>query len=439
MFAPKDYALEDLRHINKCGYFDYQREKVFVKTHRDFRKIVTEHRNKKRRSLLPNKVVDLVCKKCPACGAKNLRLGICRCQYSLDLNFTQSGVKRKVTCTRCWTYSCAACMADVTARPKFSTEQTYGQSLMSWCVYLNVVSGMNMGRVENCVKDLFALPVENAQPYRFKQYVAARYGSLDEEILRSIVKSPVIHIDETTANVRSQVAYVWVVTTMDKVHFFYRPSREASFLPEMLDGFSGILVSDFFTGYDSLPCLQQKCLVHLVRELDEDLIHNPFNEQFKAIAQGFGSLLRPIIDTIDCYGLKKRHLGKHKRDVERYLKSVDALKPDSELVEKYRNRFIKYWPKMFTFLDCDGVPWNNNNAEHAIKRFAKYRRNSDGRYTERSLKHYLVLASVLETCEFNKVNALKFLLSKVTTLEGLMRMAGRKTQASAPLLMATKS
>ena len=53
--------------------------------------------------------------------------------------------------------------------------------------------------------------------------------------------------------------------------------------------------------------------------------------------------------------------------------------------------------RRLTFLNFDGVPWNNNNAEHAIKRFAKYRRNADGCYTERSLKEYLVLASVLET------------------------------------------
>jgi hypothetical protein len=77
------------------------------------------------------------------------------------------------------------------------------------------------------------------------------------------------------------------------------------------------------------------------------------------------------------------------------------------------------------FLDYDGVPWNNNNAEHAIKRFAKYRRNTDGRFTERSLEEYLVLASVFETCEFNNANVLRFLLSKEVTLEGLFRMAGR--------------
>ena len=426
MFAPKDYALEDLHHINKCGHFDYQREKVIVKTHRYFRKIAGHHHKGKRRSVRPSRVVDLVCKKCPACGAKNLQQTTCQRQNALDLKFTKSGVKRAVTCSRCWSYICPSCMAIVKARPRFATQQTYGHGLMSWCVYFNVVSGLNMLKVQKCLKDMFDLSVHNGQLYRFKQYVTARYASLDDELLRSIVKSAVIHIDETAVNLRSHAGYVWVVTTMDMVHFFYRSSREASFVVEMLDGFSGILVSDFFTGYDSMPCPQQKCLVHLVRDLDEDLVHNPFNEQFKSFAQDFGSLLRPIIETVDRYGLKKRHLGKHKRDVERSLKSIHALKPDSELVDKYRNRFIKYWPKMFTFLDYDGVPWNNNNAEHAIKRFAKYRRNTDGCYTERSLKEYLVLASVLETCDFNKVNVLKFLLSKEATLGGLFRMAGRE-------------
>ncbi|OGA43038.1 MAG: hypothetical protein A3G24_14775, partial [Betaproteobacteria bacterium RIFCSPLOWO2_12_FULL_62_13] len=432
MFAPKDYALQDLYHINKCGYFDYQREKVFVKTHKYFRKMASHDLKGKRRSVRPSRFVDIVCNRCPECRAKNIRQTTCERRNLLDLKFTKSGVKRSVTCYRCWSYICSTCGKIVKAQPRFSTRQTYGHGLMSWCVYFNVVSGLNMLKVQKSLKDLVDLSFPHTQLYRFKQYVTARYASLDEELLRSIVKSSLIHIDETAVNLRSQAGYVWVVTTMDMVHFFYRSSREASFLMEMLDGFSGILVSDFFTGYDSMPCPQQKCLVHLVRDLDEDLVHNPFNVQFKHFAQDFGTLLRPIIETIDRFGLKKRHLAKHKRDVEQCLKSIHALKPDSDLVDKYRDRFIKYWPKMFTFLDYDGVPWNNNNAEHAIKRFAKYRRNTDGCYTERSLKEYLVLASVLETCDFNKVNVLKFLLSNEATLEGLFRMAGRRASGSNP-------
>jgi len=68
------------------------------------------------------------------------------------------------------------------------------------------------------------------------------------------------------------------------------------------------------------------------------------------------------------------------------------------------------------------------NAEHAAKRFAKYRRQADGCFTERSLQEYLVLASVFETCEFNNVNILKFLLSRETTLEGL-EVAGRRAKS----------
>jgi len=303
MFAPKDYALEDLHRINKCGYFDYQREKVFVKTYRYLHEIAGHHRKRQRRSVRPSRVVDLVCKKCPACGAKNLQRTACQCQHSLDLKFTKSGVKRAITRFRCWSYRCPSCMAIVKARPRFATQQTYGHSLMSWCVYFNVVSGLNMLKVQKCLKDVFDLSVHNGQLYRFKQYATARYTSLDEELLRSIVKSAVIHMDETAVNLRSHAGYVWVVTTMDMVHFFYRSSREASFLVEMLDGFSGILVSDFFTGYDSMPCRQQKCLVHVVRDLDEDLVHNPFNEQFKSFAQDFGSLLRPTAHHRNCRSL----------------------------------------------------------------------------------------------------------------------------------------
>ena len=399
-----------------------------MKTHKHFHEISDGRHKGKRHNLRPNNIVDLVLKKCPGCFAKNLQPTAPRRRYSLNLRFTRSGVKRAVTCIRCWSYRCQGCGGNITARTKFSTQQIYGHDLMSWCVYFNVVSGLNMLKVQKCLEQLFSLRVENAQLYRFKRYIAASYLSLDNELLDAIVKSPVVHVDETTVNLRDQTGYVWVVTTIDMVHFFYRPSREASFLTEMFGTFSGILVSDFFTGYDSMPCAQQKCLVHVVRELDDDLVHNPFNDQFKVLAQGFGSLLRPIIETIDHYGLKRRHLAKHKREVDRFLKSIQAVKSDSELVEKYRNRFLKYWPKMFTFLDYDGVPWNNNNAEHAIKRFAKYRRNADGCYTERSLKEYLVLASVLETCEFNRVNVLKFLLSKETSLRGVLRMAGRKSE-----------
>jgi len=73
--------------------------------------------------------------------------------------------------------------------------------------------------------------------------------------------------------------------------------------------------------------------------------------------------------------------------------------------------FLLSIARFFTFLDYDGVPWNNNNAEHAIKGFARVRRFADGRFTEDSIREYLVMLSVAETCRYQNIEVLQFLLA----------------------------
>jgi hypothetical protein len=92
----------------------------------------------------------------------------------------------------------------------------------------------------------------------------------------------------------------------------------------------------------------------------------------------------------------------------------------SETALNYQKRFKKSGKKLFTFLDHDGVPWNNNNAECAIKAFARHRRFANGRFTEQSISDYLVILSVFQTCEYNNINMLKFLLSKETSFTTLV-------------------
>jgi predicted RecB family nuclease len=59
LFRPKEYSNEDLRHVAKCAYFDYQREKVFVRTHHQFRIINKQHRKLKRTKTNPNRVISI--------------------------------------------------------------------------------------------------------------------------------------------------------------------------------------------------------------------------------------------------------------------------------------------------------------------------------------------------------------------------------------------
>src|ERR1039457_2878992 len=89
-----------------------------------------------------------------------------------------------------------------------------------------------------------------------------------------------------------------------------------------LSGFNGVLVSDFYSAYDSISCAQQKCLVHLIRDLNEDVLKEPFNEEMKALVHGFTALLKPVVDSIDRFGLKTRFLKKHKVEVARFYEGL---------------------------------------------------------------------------------------------------------------------
>ncbi|MGA7496053.1 MAG: transposase [Isosphaeraceae bacterium] len=141
--------------------------------------------------------------------------------------------------------------------------------------------------------------------------------------------------------------------------------------------FAGVLVSDFYSAYDSVTCHQQKCHLHLMRDINDDLLHNPFDEELKELARRYTLTLKPMVETIDKHGLKTKFLSKHKRNAEAFLNWIGKQEVTSDVAQGYKSRIEKYGERLFTFLDYDGVPWNNNNAENALKLVASRRRLFD--------------------------------------------------------------
>jgi hypothetical protein len=205
---------------------------------------------------------------------------------------------------------------------------------------------------------------------------------------------------------------------LEEVAFVYGETREGKTPQEVLRHFCGVLVSDFYTAYDSLDCPQQKCLIHLMRDINDDLRKEPFNEEMKLIAYSFAALLKPIVETVDQFGLKARHLHKHRRSVDRFYDALSQRNYQTELANGYRRRFEKYRDRLFTFLGYDGIPWNNNNAEHAIKAFVRLRNVIGTNSTAKSMRDYLVLLSVAETCKWKGLNFLSFLRSGARDIDG---------------------
>jgi hypothetical protein len=208
-----------------------------------------------------------------------------------------------------------------------------------------------------------------------------------------------------------------VFTNGADVVSFYKPTRESGFLKDFLKGFRGVLISDFYSGYDAIECPQQRCLIHLIRDLNSDLIRNPFNEEFKEMARSFTKLLQMIVETIDIHGLRKYYLKKHAKHASKFLSTVLDSSYKTEIAQQYQNRIKRNRHKLFQFLNYDNVSWNNSNAEHAIKILALHANKDINSFRETRIDDYLKIISIYQTCEYRNISFLKFLLSKETNIK----------------------
>jgi hypothetical protein len=246
---------------------------------------------------------------------------------------------------------------------------------------------------------------------RFKAAAAQTYEGTYNQILKRLCSGRLLHVDETSAGVMGREGYVWVLTSLEEVAYFYSPTRSGETIQAMLRDFSGVLVTDFYAAYDPIQCPQQKCLIHFIRYLNEEVLNQPYDDELKQLVGAFAGLVKPMIETVDLRGLKKRFLGKHRICVDQFYKHLNDGLCTSEPARKITERLQKNRNTMFTFLNFDDVPWNNNNAEHAIKAFASLRRVFEGTTTEKGIREFLVLLSLCETCKYRNVDFLEFLRS----------------------------
>ena len=207
------------------------------------------------------------------------------------------------------------------------------------------------------------------------------------------------------------------------------PSRE----PAIKKGVEGVLVSDFYAAYDSMDCEQQKCLVHLIRDMNQSILSAPYDTELRSITEPFGVLLRSIVETVDEHGLKRRAMRHHVVKVDAYFQHLRESSFDSQPATLLQKRLITCQDKLFTFIRHDGIPWNNNNAEWAIKRYADYRSRTRGKLQEKGLSDYLVLLSICETCRYKGISFLKFMLSRKKDIDAFMNRKKTRTRRTPTL------
>jgi predicted RecB family nuclease len=340
----------------------------------------------------------------------------------VDLAFTTNGcrkilrryVGRKSYCTQCRSELVPPAIKELRGR-------IFGHNFRAWTVYQRIILRLPYRVISQVIDDLFREHIGPSSTVEFLSDLASYYASTEKMLLKRILASPFIHVDETKLNIQGTNHYVWVLT--DGLHVVFRitETRETTLVQEMLKDYTGVLISDFYGGYDACPCRQQKCLVHLIRDLNDDLWKNPYNPELEEFVGADKDLLVPVMAEVDKYGLKRWHLHKHRQAVDCfYRKFIDGREYKCEVMKTYQKRFVRYRESLFRFLDEDDIPWNNNMAERASRHLAVQRKIS-GSFFQRVAVHYLLLLGIAQTCRFQGKSFLAFLLSKEKDIDQFKR------------------
>src|SRR5262249_47324453 len=142
------FAIPDFEHVNNLAHFDYQRDRVFVRSSKRLRQAqARERKNKGRRKRHRiTEWIEIQCQACPSCRSASLTgwYDSRQSRVVMDLKITAGGIRRRFVGVTSPRYRCQACGATF-APPEYLRVDRHSHSLKSWAMYEHVAHLVSLG------------------------------------------------------------------------------------------------------------------------------------------------------------------------------------------------------------------------------------------------------------------------------------------------------
>ena len=343
----------------------------------------------------PTEEVVHVCSHCPDCG-RTLAGGT---QYSrrqiIELPPLAVRVIDHITHVR----YCGVCQKSCVPLLDLSAvavgNSRLGQRVHALVAYLRQVGRLPVRGIASLLSAFCHLKVSTGEVSRMLATVAA-LGQRDYARLQERLRtSEYVHGDETGWRENGQSGYLWSFSTPSLCYFTYPQTRSGSVVTDVLGKhYPGIVVSDFYGGYNAHHGLHQRCWVHLLRDV------HALKEKYPLPGVlAWAKSLRVIYDCAKAFSHSDKKVRAKAR--VRFQEEVEALAspfaqtrlPQATLCK----RLLQFESELFTFVEHPSVPSENNPAERAIRPRVIARKISGGTRSPAGSQTMAVLSSLFAT------------------------------------------
>jgi transposase len=302
---------------------------------------------------------------------------------------------------------CPECGTTVIGIPPEECKGTvnYGNTVRALSVVLTNYANVGIDKTHKILRDLLGVPISVGTIKNIMSQFASKTDDTIEEIKKNLLKSPILHVDETGARVARRTWWVHVASnskyTLVSVHD--KRGKEGSATGGVLPVYSGVAIHDCWKPYFGFEkCKHALCCAHLLRELNA-LIEGGQNWAFEMKA-----MLLKMKEVVDRYkGNDKSVLSRYYR--EKFKRCYDAIlaKAKGEIVpsttrkkskaENLLMRFEEYREEITRFSGNFAVPFDNNQAERDIRNVKVKQKVSGCFRTKEGANDFAKTASVIGT------------------------------------------
>lgn len=370
----------------------------------------------------PTQIIEHAVEQCPDCGRRLSGGWVHRVRQVIEI----PAVRYEVVEHRFLRRRCGVCGKNHVASRDLSGlalgQARIGVKLMSLIAYLRESCRIPKRTIKALLQSMFGLKLSLGEISEALHAVARHGRALYASLLESVRGSPFVQADETGWREDGLNGYLWSFST-PSVRLYHCERSRGHQVPQAILGerYPGILVSDFYGGYSYHLGLHQRCWVHYLRDLHALKEAHPKDASVACWVDEVVGLYRSAQAFQS--GCRKERIRAREgfQDALAALGREYAGKQCPQRVLAQRS--VRFSNELFSFVEHEGLPSENNAAERAIRPAVVARKISGGTRSAKGSQTRMILMSLFGTWALRGLHGL-------AECENLLTHAGVQKQYS---------
>jgi transposase len=302
---------------------------------------------------------------------------------------------------------CRKCGRMLKAKIPLGHQTGYGPRISALIAEMSGIQGNSRKTVQDFFKSVLNFSISTGAIQKVVDRASEALLPVYEKIGDLARKSDINHIDETSWFKNGMLHWLWVMANCTVGYFMIHQNRSKEAFLELIQDWTGILISDNYGTYVKWVNLRQTCLAHLIRKA------KGLSEKKDQVTQYFGREIVKELQLLCHWAKAPPDENQWRNFYQRFIDLIFDHHQDKGEVGTLARSLIRHIDSLWVFLEVSGVDPTNNHAERMLRFGVLWRKRSKGTQSEKGNRWVERILSFKQTCQMRSLPSFPFLVDAI--------------------------